>query len=813
MTARRALAKGFAKPVGGTQRRGRPTDNGCMWSFLPVTSLAFIAGVACATGAADGSLSLAAAAPVAWLAVAAAAATARRPPVAALAFAAAAFAGGVWTVTAAPGPPPPPPVPDHRPLDRILRVETARPHPDGITVVARIERTRAPDGTWLADGRRVRVPVPHATWLPVRGDRVHVAGPLAGPGSALHPYAFDPAAFARSRGVAGTIEPVTELALIQSGRGLGARIDRLRVRVERSLITHTDRFAAGSLPGAERAQGVLVAITTGSRGLLDPTLRAQFADNGAAHVLAVSGLHLGLLTAGAFGLLGGIARLLTPLTQRTPARRIAALTAMPLVFAYVAFTGAPASAVRAGIMANAVLLAIAFGRRPSGIHAVMAAAAVMLAVRHTWIADIGYQLSVTATASLVATARLAVSRWWLESLRVSMVASIATAPVLLWHFGRAPVMSPLTNLAVVPPIALVALPAGLVAGLLDAAHLPGASPLAWLATAATLVALTLADRASTLLEISVCYGRPGALSLVILTVGAVLSPWFGRVSIRAHLVVGGALLVTLFALRPASHDGRMVMHAIPVGQGDATLVQMPDGSRYLIDAGGNPFSSRSTADTAVLPYLHGIGIARVDVVVMSHPDFDHAGGLPGAIEALRPAEVWLPTGHRRTVTTRVETAAESVGATVRRFQLPYVRGDPNGRVEVAPAAPGMDANNGGLVLRTCARDVCFLLPGDIEHEREAAMVASEIPLRADVLKVPHHGSLTSSTPAFLDAVGARVAVFHLGEDNRFNFPRADVVERYDARNVRSYRTDAGPVRVWTDGTRIEVEGRWAATSR
>ena len=773
-----------------------------MWSFVPAFCLAFSSGVAFATALGVGAPSWA---PLAWAVATAAAILLPRLPAMAAGVACSALLAGLWVGGRERAEPEAFPVHERA---FVLHVEGARPGRESTVITARVVASRRLDGDWEADSRRVVLTAEVLSWLPVRGDEIYVRGNVERPSAPLHAYAFDARAYASMRGVAGTLRPTTEPALMRPGRGWGARVDGLRIRMERSILSRVPAPSAG----------MLIAITTGSRGRLDPDLRARFANNGAAHVLAVSGLHLGLLCGAAFALLGGVFRCIPWLTQRWAAKRVAALTTMPLVVTYVVITGAPASAVRSGAMALLILAGVVLNRRGSAVHAVSLAAAGMLAVRPEWIADIGFQLSVSATLSLVLAGRGAGRSsgrlgWLITSLRMSTVASLATTPVLLWHFGRTPLLSPLTNLVVVPPVAFLSLPGAVIGALLDVLGLPGAGPVLWLADHAGRCAFWVADTFASVLELCVVWGRPGPVALVGWTLIAITSPWLGRAALRWHVLVVAIAVACCAADRPQDWArGEMVMHAIPVGQGDCTLLRMPDGMRVLIDGGGNPFSERSTGLTAVMPYLSGIGVGRVDVVAMSHPDFDHAGGLPELVVALRPREVWLPADEAgaepRSVTRRVVAAAEQVGARVRVFRMPYVVGSASTRIEVAPAAPGLDVNNGGLVLRSCHHDVCYLLPGDIEHEREAALLQSSIPLRADVLKVPHHGSLTSSTPAFLDRVGARVALFHVGEDNRFRFPRPQVVERYDARGVRSFRTDRGAIRVASDGYRITVRGRW-----
>lgn len=676
---------------------------------------------------------------------------------------------------------------------------------------------RTAPGVWQSTSAptRVRFTFESPTWHPVCGDVLHVRGELIPPRRALHSYAFDPEAYYRSRGLAAGVRLDGTPALASPSEpgppaaALATALDRHRVRMERSLSTRA----------SPETVGVLLAVTTGSRGLLEDATRRRYAANGAAHVLAVSGLHLGLLCAAVYGLARRAVRLATLLTRRVPADAIAAALTAPLVVAYVAMTGWPASAVRAGVMALVVLGGVVASRPASSIRALAAAVFGMLVVRPQWCTEVGFQLSVAATASLVGTAALAASRGsapacpaWrrvaravLVSLRVSTVASLATAPVLLWHFGRVPLLSPLTNLIAVPPIALVALPSAVIGANLDALGLPGAGLAIGVADLAVRASAWVADSGSAVLEAQLTWGRPRPVALVGWTLLATASPWLGIARPRAHAVVAAASAVLVAAAPPTAwRTGELRMHAIPVGQGDCTLLILPDGTRALVDGGGDPASPSDTAWTAVLPYLHGIGVGRVDVVIASHADFDHAGGLPALVAELRPAEVWLPPRDARPVVLRIRAAASAVGARVRTITWPLARVREDTRLVAWSAAPGMGHNDAGIVIRVCYHRVCFLLPGDIEAERERALLLSGAPLGATVLKVPHHGSRTSSTEAFIDAVLPALAVLHVGERNRFGFPKPDVVRRYTDRGILVRRTDDGELVVTTDGAAIAM---------
>jgi competence protein ComEC len=276
------------------------------------------------------------------------------------------------------------------------------------------------------------------------------------------------------------------------------------------------------------------------------------------------------------------------------------------------------------------------------------------------------------------------------------------------------------------------------------------------------------------------------------------------------LVVAASLTVRALAPR-WSHELRATF--LDVGQGDACVIELPGGHAAVIDGGGSFDAAFDPGEQVIAPFLWRRGIRRLDVVILSHPHPDHANGLAFLVEHFPVGEVW---------TNGAETAQPG---TVRLLQVAARRGVPIGAprsidlggARLRPLAPldaagriAVDAarseNDNSLVIQLDYRGHKLLFPGDLEAEGEAALVdAAGAGLASDVLKVPHHGSRTSSTDTLLDAVRPHVAVFSVGERNRWGFPHPTVLARYAARGVRALRTDR-------DGAvTVAVSGRGALT--
>ncbi|NDD62839.1 MAG: MBL fold metallo-hydrolase [Acidobacteria bacterium] len=268
-----------------------------------------------------------------------------------------------------------------------------------------------------------------------------------------------------------------------------------------------------------------------------------------------------------------------------------------------------------------------------------------------------------------------------------------------------------------------------------------------------------------------------------------------------------AIIATMLITHPFSHQfepGRLSLTFLDVGQGDAIVVTFPRGRLMLIDSGGDPVFRRESedgseapfiedrlgiAEAAVLPYLWSRGIDKLDWVVASHGDNDHIGGFSEVARSIR--------------------IGEKFAAVMRNASVPLLRPEPGECREIDGVIVGVLAgggadNNGSLVIRLTFGRRSFLLTGDIEKEAERALVASGGGLRADVLKVAHHGSATSSTPEFLDSTQAELAVISAGRNNPFGHPSALVTERLLARGMTVCETARdGAITISTDGTDLK----------
>jgi competence protein ComEC len=629
------------------------------------------------------------------------------------------------------------------------------------------------------DGRAAQ---PLADALP--GDRLRLRARLRTPEARANPGGRDRTRALERRGV-GAVG-----ALVHSS--LAVRVPE-REGWRPLAGVHAFRAATSRRLRAEGEGGALLAaLALGDRGGLDLARRAEFRQLGVTHILSVSGLHLALAAAGAF-------RLLLPPLRRARAVRDARRASLALAAATAA-----AYAVLAGFevpvqRSLAMLLALAAGmsaRRPVRRLAPLACAALgILAFDPAALFDAGAQMSFLASAALLlgvarapgddAPPRSAIA----DLLHTSALATAATAPVAA-TLGSVSPWGLVANAVAVPWTGLVLMPVSFAATAFAA--------LGSIADPALHLAARVADASLAALRFAAEWtppawdADPGPLAIAAASVAALLLLLATR-NLPARMIGAIAIALALAAAPPPAIDPappRVV--ALDVGQGDATLVQ---GRRaaVLVDGGTALPGGGDLGASAVVPALRALGVERLDLVAASHGDLDHRGGLAAVLRAIPTDALWLPLGGLAdpAFAALVGIARERGVAVAERGagDAPLVAGD----LVVTPLWPlAADArgsrNDRSLVLRVDAGDRSVLLAGDLEGEAERALVASGAALRADVLKLPHHGSRTSSTRALLDTVGAQVAIASAPRFGRFGMPHESVVERVRAAGVSLWWT-------------------------
>lgn len=591
------------------------------------------------------------------------------------------------------------------------------------------------------------------------GDQISAQVKLRRPHSSLNPGGFDYVAWLWRQDIyaTGYIKSISNhLPGVPSNRSV------IKQKIDSALRGH------GAHP-------LLLALLIGDRSSISHELWQQARETGVAHLLAISGLHLGLLVAAIFFLSSAFAGCL-PRQRGWPSSVLLAPAVLAAV-AYASLAGWPLSAQRALLMIVVAWLAFALNWRMPRFLAWSAALVLVLLWQPLAVLDGGFYLSFIAVAILLWAASARAPRHWHAKLamafKLQLALLVGLLPLQWWFFGGFSLISLPVNLLVVPLFALLLMPALLCLGLMLLLGIPGAELLlVWMADLLGVLLEWLAQ----LHQLSQgsflgwqIVGRPtaGQMSLLVAAVLMLFMP-------RALGLRGLGLIVLLLGISvtPLSqywgggslaHQGAFRITSFDAGQGTALLVETQK-HRLIYDTGAKWGSGKSAMRSMILPSLATLGIRELDKIVISHDDNDHAGGLehllleyPATVVSgtdptpCHQGQQWLWDGVEFTV--------------------------------LSPAGGLNNSNNQSCVIRISSRYGSALLTGDISQTVERRLVASHT-IDVDWLLVPHHGSKSSSHLSFINAVSADTAVITSGHNNRYGLPAADVLAKYQQQRPR-----------------------------
>ena len=648
------------------------------------------------------------------------------------------------------------------------------------------------------------------------------------------------------RGVAllGSTKSARLIEVQASGTMLQEAAAAVRAAVRRLTRDSVGRWSL-------RSSGIVTALLIGDRTGLDPVLLDRLRAAGTYHVLAISGGNIAILVGLVVLIFQGLGM---------PPRSAAALAAA-VVVAYAMVVGPEASVVRATFVAVVYLAARASDLRTSPVNALAVAAMVTAVLAPSTLFDVGFTLSFGAALAIVvgahgcATSLRRVAAWTpldrlnprvldpvLALLAATICAEVVLLPVSAFVFSQVSIAGLGLNFIAIPLMTVVQIAGLLAVAVATWSPLVGAAP--------GLVAHLAAEglvRSASLVELLPWLAAhvPSPSPWLLVAYYGALVVWLvvpASVPVRrgASLVTGGLLLCVLGGLTPRGAtrgagfeaaagpsatqakatqvadpqvDGEwpLVVTALDVGQGDATLVRFPDGQHMLVDAGGSLGSRFDIGARVVVPALWALGVTRLDRLVLTHGDPDHAGGALAVIEDLTPREIWegVPVPSSIRLQT-LRAGAAQVGSVWRAVRTGVVTDVAGVRLSVLhPPRPDWERprvrNDDSVVLELRIGDVSIVLTGDIGEEVERTLEARLEPAGLRVLKIPHHGSRSSSSAGFVAAARPRVAFVSAGRANRFGHPVPAVVRRYREAGAHVLRTDRdGAITLATDGRLLRV---------
>lgn len=616
--------------------------------------------------------------------------------------------------------------------------------------------------------------------------------------------------------VRGTLKPLTDFA--NPGGWDGAMWNELHSVQGRMAVSGSQlQLYDGSLSMGERiaavssflrqrlqaivpgqAGAVLAGMTLGGYDGIDDRTRTDFTNLGLAHLLAVSGTHIALLTG----------FLLMVLRRRTP---YAMAIMISILLFYAALCGFKPPVLRALMMSLAFLLVGEGGRLPQRSNIFCGVILLLLCYEPRWLWDAGFQLSFATTAGLLylypgisghCTRFLPAGVG--EVLAVALTAQLAALPFLVHYFHQLSLLGLVANLLLVP-----LLEAGVLLALAGLALLPlwGAGQLClmlagWLMAPLLHIIHFAAGWSWAVITIGSWPVLCSAIYYLLLVLLFNSSSWDDFTTKERRLLVGlcCAALLGVGGYEKLRQQP-LTVHFIDVGQGDAALVITPQRQTMLVDCGGLR-GDYDTGNRIILPYLRYLGIRSLDLLLLSHGHHDHAGGAAAVAQSLPVKKIILPQEPpssdvaRLLQNTRAEIAYADAGDS-------YYLGNTAVQVVSAPFnSGGTDANESSLIVRVAGADGSIVFTGDATEEEELLATSQMQP--AQVLKVSHHGSNNSSSTPFLTAVSPQVAVISVGAGNGYGHPGGETLHRLAASGAQVWRTDlSGAVKITFDAGQVK----------
>ena len=654
------------------------------------------------------------------------------------------------------------------------------------------------------------------------GDRIRFVAKLRIPRNFGNPGEFDYAGNLAREGIyaTGYVENERWIAVLgnEPQHGLRLMVERLRDKIR--------DFIDGS--GMENS-AIIKALIIGEEGGISQETRNSFNITATTHILSISGLHIGIVALAAYWVTFQLLRLSAKLTLAVNIRKLAAVSGIIPVLLYGAMAGFSVPTLRSVIMVLIFIIAVLADRERSLYNTLAVAALIILIMSPQAPYDISFQLSFISVLAILYLvpkiqtlwkqrenmhkllpphpARKLFANYFLSPLAVSIAASLGTAPFVAWHFHRVSLIGIFANLIAVPLMGFAAVILGFISCLGSFFNQSAALIILKLADISINVSLWIVDLFAEIPYASVFTTTPTITEAILFYLLIICVVEFNK----ARLFQYGIAVVMLCFIVDYSfwhyglnHNPNLKVTFISVGQGDSALVEFPYGKRMLIDGGGFYKEDFDVGERIIAPFLWKNKIKKIDYLILSHPQTDHMKGLNFIAKRFDVKEFrwngeagndWtytelmqaLDTHHIKKFITNSSTPPLNINGVHISFLNPS-------------QGSHLDVNNNSLVVKLKYKDVSLLFTGDIGAAGESALLNQDKDIGATILKVPHHGSRTSSTIDFLNKVKPELAVASVGYINPFGFPHPEIAQRYKDLNISLLRTDImGAITIETDG--------------
>ncbi len=544
----------------------------------------------------------------------------------------------------------------------------------------------------------------------------------------------------------------------------------------------------------DELKGIASSLLIGEKNLMDSEVEKAYRELGLSHVLAVSGLHVGVISGIVFW---GFIRL-------GVTRQRAYEVLFFLCPIYMVFAGAAPSVIRASLMMMMIFFLLRLRLMPNPLDGISVACLLIL-IQNPYVAyHIGFQLSFLVSYALIISSSLLLKRLttpFSQLLGVSLIAQLISLPLVLYHFYEISPLSLPLNILYVPVISAVILPAVFILAILRLLHL---TPLFYVLSE---MLAAIVDTIHTILvwlnhlNFTLIFGSPSTCALILFFGSSytVLLLWEKNKFIKG-IFIWIVIMFVLYMLPFLNPYGTVTF--LDVGQGDCIIIKLPFQRQVImIDTGGTPVFGEiqeweekkdpfEVGADLVVPYLKSKGIRTIDILLLTHGDFDHVGGARGVLNEMNVKNVIVDRSDEQTISEQeiISVVKENGGNIIKAKQgISWRSGD--AFFSIRQVLDTKEENDGSIVLFAKIGEYRWLFMGDLEGEGEYELVKSNHKKKADVLKVGHHGSDTSTSEELIKAVQPKIAIISSGENNRYGHPDPVVIERLQKSGANIMRTD------------------------